>query len=50
MRIENGLIVSATRTELWHRYLECTGIDEIMDFNEYLYRLIYFCGVKIEEE
>ena len=38
MKVENGKIVEITEAELFGLYLE-RNMDDIMDFNEYRYRM-----------
>jgi hypothetical protein len=38
MKVENGKIVEATEGELFSLYLD-RGMDDVMDFNEYKYRM-----------
>ena len=38
MKIENGKIIEITEDELFTLYLE-RGMDDIMDFNEYVVRM-----------
>lgn len=38
MKIENGKIIEATEAELFSLYLD-RCMDEVMDFNEYRYRM-----------
>ena len=38
MKVENGKIIEATESELFSLYLE-REMDDIMDFNEYKYRM-----------
>lgn len=38
MKVENGKIVEVTENELFSLYLE-RGMDDVMDFNEYRWRM-----------
>jgi hypothetical protein len=47
LTVNNGKITSATEDELFREYLR-RGMDDCMDFHEYINRMID-CGVEIEQ-